>query len=420
MWSQLQFWGKWTAPKLLAACHLPVKPRVLAVQFRYDKAGLSVCNEPIPWNAEAVRIEALIRCPDQDVGQRNDYCLRVPGYPILAADTLRPGAQGVVAASFRLPPVRQLTPVELCWRAQVLDQVILPYLSAEQFLHNLRLEAPTVFAELGAYHVPCQALVASQCRGLMACGLLTSPSSLLPLADLDGAIEFLDQRTGQTQTVSLRLSGPQLLARQALLSARPRSWPQQTGMYTVRWSLAGRVLAACSVRTVAPQAFQRSLYLIDGRYVYEGVHGVAFSPYLPARESLSRLGLCFRVASREPGIAGLCRLKIRARRHDRPGVQDLVEQEMVVTDGPTQFMPATMPAEEFQQIAGYELLGDGQLLGTLSGSPRPIATFTSEGGFRAPVDCDWTTVSEQELADGLRRLMEVPTDVFAQDSAALR
>ena len=187
----------------------------------------------------------------------------------------------------------------------------------------------------------------------------------------------------------------------------------------MRWTLAGRVLAGCSVRTVSPQAFQRSLYLIDGRYVYEGMHGVAFSPYLPARKSLSRLGLCFRVASREPGIAGLCRLKVRARRHDRPGLQDLVEQEMVVTDGPTLFMPATMSAEEFQQVAGYELLGEGQSLGTLSGSPRPIATFTNEGGFRGPVDFDWTGVSEQELADGLRRLMEVPRDGVAQDSSAL-
>jgi hypothetical protein len=418
MWSQLQLWGKWTPPKLFAACHLPVKPRVLALQFRYDKAGLSVCNEPIPWNAEAVRIEALVRGPAQACGQREDYYLRVPGYPRLAADTLRPGALGVAAASFRLPPVRELTPVELCCQSQVLDQLTLPYLSAEQFLSNLRLEAPTLFAQLGAYQVPCQVLVASQCRGLTACGLLTSPTSLLPLADLGGAVEFLDQRTGQSQTVALRLSGPQLLARQAMLSATPPDWPEQTGTYTVRWTIADRVLGACSLRTVSPQAFQQSLRLIDGRYVYdEGKQCVAFSPYLPVRESLCRLGLCFRVASREPGIAGLCRLTVRARRHGCPGVQDLAEQELVVTDGPTLFLPATMPAQEFQQIAAYELLGDGRPLGVLSGSPRPVATFTNEGGFRGPVDFDWTGVSEQELADGLRRLMAVPSDGVPQDAS---
>jgi hypothetical protein len=40
--------------------------------------------------------------------------------------------------------------------------------------------------------------------------------------------------------------------------------------------------------------------------------------------------------------------------------------------------------------------------------------FTSEGGFREPADFDWTPVTEQELAERLRRLMEVPEARVAQ------
>jgi hypothetical protein len=418
MWSRLKCWGKWTAPKLRAACHLPARPRVLGIQFRYEKAGVSVCNEPIPWNAEAVRVEALLQEPDGDGGARGDYYLRVPGYPPLTADTFRSLPRAVGSASFRLPPLRELTRVELCWRSQLLDQLVLPFVPAEQFLQGLQLEAPTVFAHLGGYHVPCQAMVVSQCRGLTACGLLTSPTSLLPLAELAGAVEFLDQRTGQIQTVPWCLTGPQLCARQALLAATPPAWPDRTGGYAVRWTVAGRTLSGCAVRTLSPEVFDRSLYVIDGRYVYqEGKRGVAFSPYLPARGSLSHLGPCFRVASREPGVAGLCRLTVRAWRRDAPGPLDLMEQATLVTDGPTLVMPPTMPAEEFQQMATFELLGDGRTLGTLSGCPRPVATFTAEGGFRGPVDFDWTRISEQELADGLRRLMAVPEGV-PQDSSS--
>jgi hypothetical protein len=40
--------------------------------------------------------------------------------------------------------------------------------------------------------------------------------------------------------------------------------------------------------------------------------------------------------------------------------------------------------------------------------------FTGEGGFREPADFDWTPVADQELADRLRRLMEVPDARVAQ------
>jgi hypothetical protein len=81
--------------------------------------------------------------------------------------------------------------------------VELPRLSAGEFLAGLRLHAPTLFAAVGPYQVACRAVVAAQCHGLTACGLLTSRTSLLPLLDLDLAIELVGAAAARRVPVSL-------------------------------------------------------------------------------------------------------------------------------------------------------------------------------------------------------------------------
>jgi hypothetical protein len=46
----------------------------------------------------------------------------------------------------------------------------------------------------------------------------------------------------------------------------------------------------------------------------------------------------------------------------------------------------------------------------LSTSPAPTANFTSEGGFKTPEDYGWSLAAEEELADRLGKLMEIPLD----------
>ena len=54
----------------------------------------------------------------------------------------------------------------------------------------------------------------------------------------------------------------------------------------------------------------------------------------------------------------------------------------------------------------FELYVKGAMLGTLSTSPIPTATFTGEGGFRPPVEFPWTPVADDELNERLTRLFD--------------
>ena len=69
-------------------------------------------------------------------------------------------------------------------------------MSKDEFLQNLRLQMPTLCVRLGTQTVACQTFVSSQCRGLLASAVLTSPTSLVPLLDLELQVEFRCERSG--------------------------------------------------------------------------------------------------------------------------------------------------------------------------------------------------------------------------------
>jgi hypothetical protein len=413
MWFQLQRWRGWATNALSPHG----KFQVHGIGFAYEKAGLSVRNEPLAWNAEAVLVEASLRLPFLDGWSRDDFFLQVPGTAPAPAETFEPLGNGLWRVGFRLLPPTGPADAELLWRTHALGSLTLPFLSQDEFLRGLRVESPAVVAQLGKYAVPCEAVVADQCRALRATALLTSPTSLLPLLDLDLCVTFTNHGTHSSQSVPVCLALQQLTGRQALLSTGVPGWPGPPGPWSVRWTAAGRWLAGSAACAVSPQAFSQSLYLIDGRYVCERVDGQrTYSPYLPPREGVRRVGPCFRLASREPGVAGLCMLELRTRFKDHSRPAEVLRQEVLVSDGPSLFVPPLRGADEFEQVASFDLYARGELLGSVAGCRRPVMKFTAEGGFREPADFDWSPVTEQELAERLRLLMEAPKARVAQSS----
>src|SRR5205085_11092455 len=83
-----------------------------------------------------------------------------------------------------------------------------------------------------------------------------------------------------------------------------------------------------------------------------------------------------------------------------------LEQEVLVSDGPTWFAPGTEDGATLDQIGAFELRLKSQTLGMISLSPVPEANFTSEGGFKPATDFTWSVAADEELSDRLGRLLE--------------
>jgi hypothetical protein len=143
----------------------------------------------------------------------------------------------------------------------------------------------------------------------------------------------------------------------------------------------------------------------DTRFVVGDKAGaVKVSRQVPAGE-IARLGPCFLVASSEPGMAGLCRLSVHAQVPGESRPPLLMEQDVIVTDGPTVFAPGMLDVADLARVTGFELRHKGRVLGAVSLSPVPTAALNSEGGFKPPPDFAWSSAADDELSERLSRLM---------------
>ena len=406
MWPWIKRWRDWAMHDLWPVHR--IGPQLQAVHFAIEKAGLTLHDQPIPWNAEAVLVDAALRL--RTVPRRkSDFYLRLAGRdePVPAESLCREDGEDRHRLSFRFPPPAQTTTAELFWKQHSRAQFTLPVLSREEFIRHLRVQLPTMFARLGEHSVACQTFVASQCKGLTATGVLTSPTSLAPLLDLGLYLQIRSERGGTGHRVAVQLSSSQLSGRQAMLTVVPRRFPRRMGAWTATWMVGDIPLATQRIRSISQRVFQRSLRISDSRFVVQSPNGeVSLRRQLPPAEAKTRVGPCFFVASREVGIAGLCTLQARVQVPGAVHNPLMLEQEVLITDGPTMFAPSTLDAADLGQVIAFELLSKNSLLGTLPLCPAPAAAFTSEGGYRPPDDFDWSPAAEDELAERLTRLLE--------------
>ncbi len=406
MWPWIKRWRDWVMRDLLPVYRAGPQPQ--ALHFSYEKAGLTLHDQPVPWNAEAVLVEASLRLPATCPRRKNDFQLRVGRQEPVAPEGLRrQESDDRYRLFFRLTPPGKSTLVELLYRNYLLGQLTLPYLGRDEFVGSLRLEMPTAFARYGEQSVACQTYVATQCRGILFSGVIHSPTSLVPLLDLGLQIEVRSQRGGAAHVIPAKLCSSQLTGRQALITIAPRRFPKRIGAWVATWMLGDRPLATQPLRAISQSHFRRSLRISDTRFVVQrDKQGLRLSRHVPPLDGISGLGPCFLVSSREPGMAGLCKLQVRTQ--VAGGVQTplLAEEEVLVTDGPTMFAPGTVDAGDLGQVTAFELRTRSGLLGVLSLCPTPAAAFNSEGAFKAPQEFPWSPAAEDELSERLARLTE--------------
>lgn len=403
MWLWIKHWLDWVATDVLRLSS--TRPQGQAVHTRYEKAGLSLYDLPVPWNADAVVIEVLLRLPVA-ARRKTDFTLRLPGGEPIAAESLRPEADDRHRLLFRLPVPAKTTTGELLWKNRFLSRVVVPVLTSAEFLAGLRLSNSTVVVRLGAQMVAAQTFVAAQCKGLVACCVLKSPFPLASVADLGLKAIFRSGRSGAEYVVPVALSSTQLASREAVVTASPPKHPRRVGPWSVTWQLGQQELATQRIVGIPTKRFEDSLRISDTRFIVADKAGnVKVIRQPPAIADLARIGPCFSVASSEPGMAGVCRLQIHVAVSGDSRSTPLMEQDMLVTDGPTVYAPGMIEVSDLGRVSGFELRYKNRTLGVASLSPVPTAALNAEGGFKPPPEFAWTTSADDELSERLARLM---------------
>jgi hypothetical protein len=267
------------------------------------------------------------------------------------------------------------------------------------------MSLPSAFVSVGGRSVAAQTFVMTQQQGLTASAVIQSSTGLIPLLDLGLNATFRTARGTKTIVTPVPLTATQLVGREALVSALPPKLPRKAGEWSVTWTCPGRELATTRLRAVTPRVFRDSLRVCDTRFGIVTTGGEFRVVRQMPTEGVAKAGPCFFVTSREPGMAGMAEFEIGVQ---VPGIEHpptVLEQSVLVTDGPTPVAPGLFPMSELKHASAFELRVKRRVLGVLPLSPVPSATVTAEGGYKAPPEFTWTAAAEDELSERLARLM---------------
>ncbi len=406
MWRWIRHWHDWAMSEIVTPHRMVAQPQ--ALYFSCEKAGLVLHNQPIPWGAESVLVEALLRLPPA-ARKKADFNIRLPGYPAVPVESMRKDdLSDRYRLFFRINPPAASTTAELFWRRHRLGKIDLPLLTAEEFVRDLQILLPTIFVSLAGKNVAAQSFVASQCKSLTASAVIRSPTGLAPLLDLGLSATFRWERSSRSDIIAVPLVSSQLNGKEALISVSPPKLPRRAGDWTLSWMVGERVLAGQRARAVSPKTFLDSLRVADTRFVVNtDKSGLRIVRQLPPLEELRQAAPCFVICSNEPGMAGLATVQIKPQMAGDVPAPEIAEQTILITDGPTLISPKLLSVKELESVIGFEIRHKLRLLGTLPLSPVPLATLTGEGGFKPPSDFLWNNTAEDELLEKLSRLMDV-------------
>jgi hypothetical protein len=173
------------------------------------------------------------------------------------------------------------------------------------------------------------------------------------------------------------------------------------------WKIGDETLATQRIKAITKSQFWKSLRVSDTRLVLQTTRGeVRLARQKPPLDGIARVGPCFLVSSSEVGMAGLCPLVICGHVTDGMQAPVMLEQELLVTDGPAPFLPGTLTVKEIEHATAFELRVGKVSLGCLPLTPAPVAAFDAEGGFKAPPIYAWSGAAEDQLQEKLQKLLE--------------
>ena len=407
MWPSIKLWLGWVMNDLIPAAR--GRPGSQAVHLRYEAVGRTFYEMPIPWSADVVIVEVLLRLAPP-MRQKNDYALRIPGCPPILPDLLRKDDKDPkrYRLTFRLPAPEASVRAELLWKMRLIADVPIPVLTAEAFLSQLQIANPTVAVKLGDCTVAATTFVAAQCRGLMAMAVIKSPTTLAPLAELGLHVTFRSDRTAIEYDIPVTLTSSQLSFKEAMFAVSPPKLPRKSGNYSATWYAGTKQLARIDFVAVTLSQFAKSLRVSGSRFAIADRTGLVrmmrHPPQTPGEAV--RIGPCFVLNSYELGMAGWIDLRAVAQstgstQHPPLELTGLV----LITDGPSLFAPGMLDEAMLRGITAFELRYRKQLLSILSLNPVPMAAFNAEGGFKPPPEFSWSPTADEELAQKLSKLM---------------
>ena len=381
------------------------------LHVRYEKAGLILDALPIPWNADAVIVEANVRLPKGAAAAKADFTLRLSETgPTSCAELIATqGKEKLIRVFFRVPTSEQSCVATVHWREHLLGQVEMPMFTQAAFDASFAVEMPSLHVVLGDRTVACRSFVATQAKSVLASAVIRSACPLATAFTIGLHVDLCKHDGNVIGSVPVPFTAAQQHLRETLVTVQLLK-PRSIGAYDVTWRLANRRLHQQRINIVSRQKLLRSLRISATRFhvTYEDGKSQTLRS-LPMRDAslaldgIAELTPIFLVSSGERGMAGSVTFTLNAVSDHQPVMAG--EDSLVVTDGPTPIVLGVFKAASLPHIQHFSLSVGNQVLGNLPLVPAPQAAFSAEGGFAPMDDYLWSPAAEEQLNSRLSNLL---------------
>jgi len=376
------------------------------LHVRYEKVGMILDSLPIPWNADAVIVEANVNPPAATPLDKQAFTLQLMDGTTASAEVILPSEKKKLArVFFRIPTPAQSAKATILWRDHQLGEADIPVIQSDDFLRGLTVSTGSVVVGFkDGQSAACSAFVLGQPQSLCASIVLASETPLAPLADLSPRVDF-ERAECPTECRVVTLTSSQLRARQAMLTVfLPKA--RGLGDHWAYWNADHRSFHVKHLSVVSKKEFLGSLRITATRFIVERAGAkMEVVRWLPANlTGIIRVAPCFYVRSSIAGVAGLAKLILRSIRSDGSS-GEWEGGDTLVTDGPSPFVPIIVNATELASLKHFTLESAAGKLGNLPLVAAPTADVAAEGGM-APLDeFVWSAAAEEQLNNMLGKLL---------------
>jgi hypothetical protein len=383
------------------------------LHVRYEKAGLILDALPIPQNADAVIVEAIVRLPAKSPCEKQDFilCGTTPDVRWSAELVLRDKARKSLRVFFRFQVPAKPLYLEFHWREHKLGEFAIPVISTNDWIDAAQIEFEAVHTCFKEEAVNCKAFVSGQAKQITASALLRCVGPLAPATDWNFRVHIVDDEGESLGTRQIPFTSDEMRRRQTLTTTLlPKL--SKIGSYEVSWHLANRRLGAVRLRVLSKRTFAKSLRVSATRFVIDyadksrqTVRSVPQRDGKSFLDGVIRIKPVFYVASTEAGVAGLAPFTLRALIRNVPTTL-AIEKDVLVTDGIRAVGPAWLSPHEIADVKQFTLSSGDAILGNLPLEAAPSVDFTAEGGFAPLDDFLWSPAAEEQLNDRLGKLLD--------------
>ena len=171
MWHWIKHLRDWAMNDIVTPHRIVSQPQ--AIYFSCEKSGMVLHNQPIPWNAEAVLVEAILRLRLPHVERPISPCH--PGREPVIAESLRKDEASISIGSFSAWPTGNFREGRTLLASSSPGRTGTAGLDPGRLRARSQVQLQTTFVHLGRQSVAAGAFVSTQCKGVHGPAIVRSP-----------------------------------------------------------------------------------------------------------------------------------------------------------------------------------------------------------------------------------------------------